>query len=115
MKNKFTTNYFFFVLVFLSISLISFPIKAQDKSKDDEISKLHDKIEMLGKKMQNQANEINNLKKEVENMKKRKPMLAVPDLKNENNLRKGKRFEFNGQVYYMVPLNTDNKKNNNDK
>lgn len=107
MKSKYTSYYFLFVFVIFSISLISSPIKAQDKTSGDEIVKMQSKIEMLEKKLQKQEDEINNLKKEVDNLKKRRPMLAVPDLKNGNNFRRGKPFEFNGQLYYMVPLNTE--------
>ena len=110
MKSKITLRYFLFVFLLAYISSISSPVKAQDKTNDDEITKMQNKIEMLEKKLQKQEDEINNLKKEVDNLKKGRPFLAVPDLKNENNFHKGKPFEFNGQLYYMVPLNTGTQK-----
>ena len=33
------------------------------------------------------------------------PEIAIPNIQDLNNLRKGgNRFEFNGQTYYMVPI-----------
>ena len=111
MKNRHTSKVAILFFLFSSIILLnSKVVKAQDKNKEDEISNLKDKIEMLEKKLQKQEDEIAGLKKEVDDLKNKKPLLALPEIRDHNNLRKGKRFEFNGQTYYMVPLNGDSLK-----
>ncbi len=111
MKNKSTSSFLIFILFVISSVFISNEINAQEKDKDSVESKLKDKIEMLEERTQKQQNEIENLKKEIDELKKTRPWLAVPELKDNDNFRKGKRFKFNGKIYYMIPLNSGNIKN----
>lgn len=115
MKNKSTSG---FTILLILVSFFLFTpneMNAQEKNKESAESKLKDKIEQLEKRIQKQQNEIDGLKKEIEKLKKNLPMLAVPDHKENDSFRKGKPFKFNGKIYYMVPLNSNNSKNDNQK
>lgn len=112
---KTSTTSFIILLLLASFFLFSSnKINAQEKNKESTES-LKEKIEQLEKKIQKQQTEIDNLKKEIEKLKKNSPLLAVPELKDNDNFRKGKPFKFNGKMYYMVPLNSINDKNKNQK
>lgn len=107
MFNKSTFNSLFYL--FLAFSIVCFfnQVNAQEKSKDNENAKLEEKIEKLEKKLLKQENEIAGLRKEIDELKKRNPMLALPELKDKVHPPEGRRFKFNGKIYYMVPLNKD--------
>ena len=60
-------------------------------------------------------NEIESLKKEIDKLKKTHPWLAIPKNEGNDRFRKGRRFEFNGQIYYMIPLNSGSIKNSANK
>lgn len=113
MKNKPILSFLIVIFFLFSLVFISNETKGQDKDSTD--TKLKDKISLLEKKIQNQQDEIEGLKKEIDKLKKTRPWLAVPKIEGNDRLRKGRRFEFNGQVYYMIPLNSGSVKNETNK
>ena len=115
MKNKSTIKLLTCLLFLSSFVFISGESKAQQRESDNAAVKLNNKIEQLEKKIENQQAEIENLRQEVDKLKKTRPWLAVPKIEKNDNFRKGRRFEFNGQVYYMVPLNSGNVNNDDNK
>jgi peptidoglycan hydrolase CwlO-like protein len=92
--------------IFLSVILTPVLVNAADKDKEkDEINLLKEKIEALEKKINKQENQIGALSKKIAEMKN--PYLAVPKELNPNHLPKGsKPFKYQGQQYYMVPINS---------
>ncbi len=107
MKNIFNKKFSISSFLIISALIISIPVKAQNKNDTDDTAKLKAKIEMLQKKIQKQEEEISRLQSEVENLKKKNPLIEIPKPDGNKEFRKGKPFEFNGELYYMVPLNKD--------
>jgi hypothetical protein len=95
------------VAIFLLYSDFAF---GQGK-KDDSTAKLIQRIESLEKKIQDQEKQIETLQDDLNKMKKESPMVTIPPL--GSNLKGFSKelpygatpFKFNGQIYYMVPLN----------
>jgi len=96
-------------LIFIALVLILFMSgqnPAQDKKGDEKIQPLIDRIEALEKKVKEQDTKISELNSELDKIKNSNPMFAIPNLPDLKNLPKGsKPFQFNGQTYYMVPVN----------
>lgn len=107
MFNKSTYNGLFFLVIAFSVVCFFTPVNAQEKGKDNDNAKLEEKIEMLEKKLLKQEDEIAGLRKEINELKKRNPMLALPELKDKMHPPEGRRFNFNGKAYYMIPLNKE--------
>jgi cell division protein FtsB len=113
MKTTSTLRLVIFFSILFSFVFISNGTNAQEKDSSD--AKLIDKVALLEKKIQNQQNEIESLKKDIDKLKGSQPWLAVPKIEGNEKFQKGRRFEFNGQVYYMIPLKSDKSKSNSDK
>jgi hypothetical protein len=88
----------------LSVILAPVVVNAADKNKDkDEITLLKEKIAALEKKIDKQERQIASLGKKLVEMKY--PYLAVPKDLDTNHIPKGSRpFIFQGQKYYMIPI-----------
>ena len=106
MKRKSFLNLLIVTSLFLSFILTPVVANAADKDKNkDEITLLKEKIEALEKKVNNQENQITALGKKLVQMKY--PYLAVPKDLDTNHIPKGSRpFKFQGQQYYMIPINS---------
>lgn len=107
MKNKSTFNILIYIAVVFALIFLPNELKAREKSKDSTYNNLKDKIEYLEKKIENQQDEIEGLRNDIYKMKKIRPRLAIPENEGDKNFRRGRRFEFNGQIYYKIPLNSN--------
>lgn len=97
---------------FVSIILFSSKLLyGQDKTNNESTAQLSKRIEWLETLVKEQQKKIESLESDIEKIKKESPMVTLPSFPNNlrdlsNKLPKGtKPFTFNGQTYYMVPLN----------
>ncbi|MGA7721458.1 MAG: hypothetical protein WCA84_09810 [Ignavibacteriaceae bacterium] len=92
-----------FVIAFIFALSVTPPALARDKKGGDEIKSLTNRIAALEKKVNQQDSIITGMRKKLDKINN--PEIAIPNIQDLNNLRKGgNRFEFNGQTYYMVPI-----------
>ncbi|MCX6167904.1 MAG: hypothetical protein NTX65_01070 [Ignavibacteriales bacterium] len=83
----------------------------QDKEKDELTAKFLKRIETLETLVKEQGKLIEMMQKEIDKIKKESPLVTLPPFPNNlkdfsNKLPNGATpFHFNGQTYYMVPLN----------
>lgn len=109
------------------VSIILFSsttLYGQNKLGDESSAKLSKRIEKLETLVKEQQKQIESLQNEIEKIKKESPIVTLPSYPNSleefsNKMPNGaKPFRFNGQTYYMVPLNKlnlDQEKLNMDK
>ena len=100
-------------LLFIGLVIILFSSElnyGQDKTGNDSDGKLLKRIESLEKIVKEQQNKIETLQLELDKISRESPLTALPSLprlkEGQNSFPKGaKPFNFNGQTYYMTPLN----------
>ncbi len=90
----------------ITLSFTSFTTRNNENKSNDEIAVLHQKLDSLSTK-------VAELEKRVDNLGNSKLALPVPPpnfrLHKNEIPKEWKHFDFNGQAYYMVPLNGSNK------
>lgn len=97
---------------FVFISSLNF---AQEKGIDKSGNDIKKKVEELESKLDKQKREIDSLQTELKKLKSPKPMVAIPAPKDFKKYPKGATpFEFNGHTYYIVPLEKNGIKNENE-
>jgi hypothetical protein len=108
MKTLSSLNLLFAAAVFFSLMLtplLSYTAGKDNIKEKDEITLLKERIDALEKTVKNQEKQITALGEKLAKLKN--PLLALPKDMNPNRMPKGsKPFNFNGQEYYMVPLDS---------
>lgn len=108
MKEKLSHHGIISILFPVIIFILAGSSFAQESANAEEIIKLKDQINKLEMKVNEQSETIKKLQKEISGLKSQGPLLAIPKSGDIKSLPKGSRpFYFNGQTYYIVPL--DNK------
>ena len=101
------TALFVGLVIFLFSSELNY---GQDKKGNESNGKLLKRIESLEKIVKEQQGKIETLQSEIDKIKRESPLATLPSLpglkEGQNSFPKGaKPFNFNGQTYYMTPLN----------